>query len=663
MEVTNTIPQKEYYKEVDGLRALAVLMVIFFHLNVSGFTGGFIGVDVFFVISGYLITKLLLEEFSKSGEVDYGLFFIRRSKRIFPALAVSLCATFYIAVAIFKIEDFKYCSGSIVYAVTGLSNIFFWKQAGYFDVGADLKPALHTWSLSVETQFYLVWPFIIVLIFRNFSRISSCTAIFLLGAGSLIANVIFTNDSFNVSAAFGRYLTEPFQNREASIFFLMPFRIFEFSIGACVVWADGYRDYLKRGSEISILAGLAMVFYAATQFNVNLVYPSFYALLPCFGAALILWSAKSSGFLGLVLRHPASVGLGLISYSLYLVHWPAIVFYKYVNQGTWGIFDKLFILVLSLIIATAMYRFIERPFRSIDVRSVPVLRHQFWGVCAVVLIVVGLPAAHSYTHNGWQWRFPILVADLLTGTSESLKASKVRASGCSFANFNDFDPASCIHPEVGKINVLLMGDSVASYIWMGLSENLPKDRYNILQLTPSNCRPGYEWGVDYCLQSNQFAFDFIAKNKIDLTIFASLGPDLNNLRSTIRYMKKVDRSVLIIGQPFIFTGRLTDIITAASTASTEAEIQDAARKSLLPNIVDLRQSIQKVAMEEEASYFDIQEQLCRKVDDISTCSFIVGNSLITADNNHLTPAASIRIFKKLAEDIRSKFDNLSLRTA
>jgi hypothetical protein len=256
----------------------------------------------------------------------------------------------------------------------------------------------------------------------------------------------------------------------------------------------------------------------------------------------------------------------------------------------------------------------------------------------------------------------MIVADLLAGTSESLKALKVRAPGCSFTNFNDFNSAGCIQLDPGKFNILLMGDSVASYIWMGLSENLPKDRYNILQLTPSNCRPGYEWGVDYCLQSNKFAFDFIAKNQIDLTIFASLGPDLNNFRWTIKYMKQIDKPVLVVGQPFIFIGRLTDIITAARTASTEAEIQAAARKGLLANTVDLRQSIQKIAIEEGARYFDIQEQLCRIVDDISTCSFVVGNSLITADNNHLTPAASIKIFKKLADNIRAEFGNSSGRT-
>lgn len=220
------------------------------------------------------------------GRVDYGLFFVRRAKRILPALAFSLFATFYIAVAIFRTEDFKYFSGSIVYAVTGLSNVFFWKQAGYFDIGADLNPALHTWSLSVETQFYLIWLFIIVFLFRNFSRIGSCIAILALGVGSIIANVIFIDDSFNVAAAFGKYLTEFFKNREASIFFLMPFRIFEFSIGAGVLWVDGYRERLKQGSEISIWAGFAMILYAATQFNVSLVYPSYHALLPCFGAGI-----------------------------------------------------------------------------------------------------------------------------------------------------------------------------------------------------------------------------------------------------------------------------------------------------------------------------------------------------------------------------------------
>jgi peptidoglycan/LPS O-acetylase OafA/YrhL len=216
--------------EVDGLRALAVVTVVLFHLNIPGFSGGFIGVDVFFVISGYLITKIIVEELSTSGgSFDYSGFFIRRAKRIFPALAVTLVISFYAAIFLLRAQDLENFSGSMLSAIMGLSNIFFWRQAGYFDVGADLKPALHTWSLSVEAQFYLIWPIIMVWLFRRFSRVGQLIGILAIGAASLALNVVIT-DTFSVAALLGKYLSDAFKNREATIFFLMPFRIFEFAL-------------------------------------------------------------------------------------------------------------------------------------------------------------------------------------------------------------------------------------------------------------------------------------------------------------------------------------------------------------------------------------------------------------------------------------------------
>jgi peptidoglycan/LPS O-acetylase OafA/YrhL len=649
------LQDRDYYREVDGLRALAVVTVVLFHLNIPGFSGGFIGVDVFFVISGYLITKIIVEELSTSGgSFDYSGFFIRRAKRIFPALAVTLVISFYAAIFLLRAQDLENFSGSMLSAITGLSNIFFWRQAGYFDVGADLKPALHTWSLSVEAQFYLIWPIIMVWLFRSFSRVGQLIGILAIGAASLALNVIIT-DTSSVAALLGKYLSDAFKNREATIFFLMPFRIFEFALGAVALWIDTFSDRQGLSNEVSVALGCAMILYSATQFTVGLAYPSYHALLPCLGAVLVLWGAKSSRFVGEILRSPVPVSLGAISYSLYLVHWPAIVFYKYVHPGFWATLDKLAVFGLSLLLAAMLCWHVEKPLRLIKVSHLKARGQIFWASWASVLAVAVLPAVHAYTHNGWQWRYPVVVADLLSRTSELLKAHKIRSPGCEFTNFKDFDAPACVYPQPGKINILMLGDSVASYVWIGLSENLSKDRYNILQLTPSNCRPGLDWGVDYCRQSNRFIFEFLANHSIDLTILSSLGPDTGNLRKTLAYLKSVNRSALVIGQPFIFNGKLPDIVTAAAgTATTLAQIQKAARNSLV-DTSEARRQIRSITMEEGAGYFDIQEQLCRVADDVSTCSFVIDNGLLTADNNHLTPAAAISIFKGLAERIATEY--------
>jgi peptidoglycan/LPS O-acetylase OafA/YrhL len=645
----------EYYSEVDGLRALAVTTVILFHLNIAGFTGGFVGVDVFFVISGYLITKLIVAELSRSdGTFDYSRFFFRRAKRIYPALLVTLFISFWIAVVVFNAQDLKRFSGSVISALSAVSNIFFWQHAGYFDVGNDLKPALHTWSLSVEFQFYLIWPFIVLWSFRSFSRFGQLICVLSIGAASFALNYVMI-DTFNMATSLSKYLPNAFKDREATIFFLMPFRVFEFSIGASLLWLEACGRRFRWSHELCTVFGCAMILYAAIQFDVGLTYPSYHALVPCLGSALILMSARSARFAGAFFRNPVSVGLGAISYSLYLVHWPIIVFYKHVYPGHWTTSDKVAICGFSLLLAMALYWLVEKPFRSISVSSLKGRSYGFWAGPASVLAVVVMPAVYAYGDEGWQWRYPVVVADLFRQTGDSLKHHKIRSPGCEFTNFRDFDAPKCVYPQPGKINILLLGDSVASYVWIGLRDNLPEDRYNILQLTPSNCRPGINWGVDYCLQSNQFIFDFIAKNEIDLTILSSLGPDHSNLRKSLAYLASVNRRALVIGQPFVFNGRLVDIVAAAAGAATTQEhVQEAARNGLI-DTGEARREIRRIAMEQRAGYFDIQEQLCKIADDLTTCNFVIDNGLITADNNHLTPSAAIKIFKGLAVKIMSEY--------
>ncbi|MBV8891184.1 acyltransferase family protein [Bradyrhizobium sp.] len=642
-----------YYREVDGIRSLAVLLVVLFHLNIHGFGGGFVGVDVFFVISGYLITKIILEELSASGgRFDYSGFFIRRAKRIFPALYVTLMASFCLAALVVRPKDLEDFSGSILSALTGLSNVFFWLQSGYFDVGAGQKPALHTWSLSVEAQFYLIWPIVMVWLVHRFSRVGQLIGILAISSSSLALNFLIT-DTTSVAMLLGRYISEGFKNREATIFFLMPFRVFEFGLGAVLLWIKTPTEGRRWSSEIVVALGCALILYAGSQFNVGFVYPSYHALVPCLGAALLLCGAKSSRFIGGILRSRIAVGLGIISYSLYLVHWPVSVFYRYVYPDDWSTWEKLGVFGASVVIATGLYLFVEKPFRRISVRSLKAPNRIFWTSLATLLAVIVLPTAHAFTHNGWQWRYPVVVADLLSRTTKMANVHKIRAPGCEFSNFKDFDARACVYPEPGRINILLLGDSVASFIWVGLRQNLPENRYNILQLTPSNCRPGLGWGVDYCRQSNDFIFDFIARNDIDLTVIASLGPDHSNLRKTLAYLRSLNRQVLVIGQPFIFNGRLPDIVASvANTATTLVQIEAIARSGLV-DTGEARRQIETIAKEEGAEYFDIQSKLCSAVDDISTCSFVIDGGLITADNNHLTPAAAIKIFRGLASTIEA----------
>ncbi len=234
-----------YRPDIDGLRAIAVLAVIFYHFKVGVCSGGFVGVDIFFVISGYLITKGILSK-QRDGKFDFADFYFRRVRRLIPALFVTITASYAVAFAIFSPADFKSLSGSTVYALTGLSNIFFWLESGYFDTASSMKPLLHTWSLSVEIQFYILWPLMLLLVTRFTKHHIAATLILIIVGG--VAAVAYLN--IDASGAF--YLT--------------PFRMHEFLFGALVVLLERFK--LRKGiADAAYLIGLVLVAYSIFFFQ------------------------------------------------------------------------------------------------------------------------------------------------------------------------------------------------------------------------------------------------------------------------------------------------------------------------------------------------------------------------------------------------------------
>ena len=292
-----------YEPGIDGLRAFAVLAVMFFHLGVPGFTGGFVGVDVFFVISGFLITRLIYRE-TKAGGFSFAKFYARRARRILPALAVTLLGTAVAAAIIAAPAQFQSLLTSLISAALGVSNFYFWMESGYFAADDLSTPLLHTWTLGVEEQFYLLWPAVIVLLAAFRSKAVLMGAVVFMGGLSLAA----------AEYAIG-------QGHAAAAFFLMPTRIVEFAIGACLVWIS--RDGDNRWKELCCALGFAAIAAAVFLYTPQTRFPGVTALLPCAGAALLITGA-SSRYAGLALRSRTAVWIGRRSYSLYLMHWPLI---------------------------------------------------------------------------------------------------------------------------------------------------------------------------------------------------------------------------------------------------------------------------------------------------------------------------------------------------
>jgi peptidoglycan/LPS O-acetylase OafA/YrhL len=290
---------ERFRPEIAGLRALAVAGVVLFHLKVTGFEGGFVGVDVFFVISGYLITRNILTDI-RSGQFSFGDFYVRRTRRIYPALIFTVLATYLVGALWCSPPMFLDLAKESTHAILSISNIQYWRESQqYFAPTAEQLALLHCWSLSLEEQFYLFWPALIVLA-SKFGRVF--TIIALAGAASLVLSVIASG-------------SDP-----SAVFFLMPFRIFEFAIGAMILPTESNIRLSRPISDALSAIGIASIVAGALLFRSGTPNAQVASLLPCIGAALVIRSGGKT-WSAAILTNRAALAVGAISYSLYLCLW------------------------------------------------------------------------------------------------------------------------------------------------------------------------------------------------------------------------------------------------------------------------------------------------------------------------------------------------------
>lgn len=341
-----------YRPEIDGLRAIAVLMVLLFHFEI-GLSGGYIGVDIFFVISGFLITGIILRE-SEDSSFSLSNFWIRRIRRIMPALCVVVAATLAVSWFLLLPNDFASLGESCAYLAAFISNVFFWKEDGYFAAPSQTKPLLHCWSLAVEEQFYFVYPiFLAVLVAR------------LRNARTRIAWALFI--TFAISLALCLYGTT---NHPSASFFLLPTRAWELLVGgilACLVATNQRRTASLPTCQIVSFASLALVIGSAFSFDEKTQFPGIAALVPTLGTAGVIWAESFPDrftHVGKMLGTKFLVGIGLISYSLYLWHWPVLVLYKYWDFDGFSGLEQIGLLAACFALSALSWRFVETPFRK-----------------------------------------------------------------------------------------------------------------------------------------------------------------------------------------------------------------------------------------------------------------------------------------------------------
>ncbi len=331
-----------YRKEIDGLRALAVIAVMLFHAGFEFFGGGFLGVDIFFVISGYLITSIILAELEK-GTFTIANFYERRIRRIFPALFFVILATIPFAYYWFLPSELASFGKSIISVSVFASNFFFWQESDYFAADSELLPLLHTWSLAVEEQYYLFFPIIMMVLWK-------------FGKKTLLATLI-------VLAVFSLALSEwAWRYSPEFNFYMLPTRIWELLAGALVAFYLSKRA--PNGHQIGAMLGLLAIFASLFFYDSGIPIPSHYGLLPILGTVLILLFATEQTLVGKLLSQKAFVGIGLISYSAYLWHLPIFVFARIASLEEPSPWLLGALGIVALLMAWISWRFVEKPFRN-----------------------------------------------------------------------------------------------------------------------------------------------------------------------------------------------------------------------------------------------------------------------------------------------------------
>lgn len=389
----------KYRPDIDGLRAIAVTAVVAFHAFPNLARGGFVGVDVFFVISGFLISRIILEA-HLNNSFSYLDFYARRIKRIFPALIVVSAFVFALGWYVLLPDEFRQLGKHLAAGAGFVSNFALWHEAGYFDRSADTKPLLHLWSLGIEEQFYILWPVVLSLALtlkRGFILVAATLAL-----ASFAFNIVTTaNDPV---AAFYSPLT----------------RFWELMVGGILAYlVVGNRFQLTSFANTRVVLGLSMIIASVLFLNKEMAFPGYLALLPTVGAFLIISGDPGAWLNRHLLGNRLMVGVGLISYPLYLWHWPLLVFFKIIKGRLLTPLDRTGAVALAVVLAFLTYRFIERPFRGAWRRDAPAYLATGMAIVAVLGIAVFANILASRLRNenveqilaaSYDWEYPPVAA-------------------------------------------------------------------------------------------------------------------------------------------------------------------------------------------------------------------------------------------------------------
>jgi len=584
-----------YRPDIDGLRALAVLSVVLFHYQLGPVPGGFVGVDVFFVISGYLITAIISGEIERGGFSFLG-FYDRRVRRILPAALVVIVASLVAGYFILLPTAYAILGGSAGYSAAGLANLYFFWNTGYFDASAEMQPMLHMWSLAVEEQFYLVWPLVLLLA----ARLSSNSRPVIAG---ILAAIIVA--SFATSVA----ILEVGDPKVG--FYMLHSRAWELALGGLLVFLP--RISGRIFAELLSLAGLGLVIGAFFLLDAESKFPGINAAYPVVGAALLVWPKNRATWVGSLLSLRPLVFIGKISFSLYLYHWPLLVFYRLYGTGEPPETTAALVLVLaSFILAVLSWRFIEQPFRK---RRGGMGANVALGATAIVMVAAGGLAVAS--SGGVPARLPPELRKLEHYATETVGSQNGRNS-CFITSRHkrgarEFVEDECIDVQPGRLNVLLVGDSHAAHYAKALRDLYPEVGFS--QVTASGCRPvlrspGAKRDPCTILLDRVFG-EYIPRGEFDAVILAARwsAGHAPSLVKTIRHITPVVDEVIVFGPVAEYASQLPVLLARSALRRDNGALVDEAR--LHAKAADAARVISSQVLPLGVSYYAPMDAMCQ----------------------------------------------------
>jgi peptidoglycan/LPS O-acetylase OafA/YrhL len=456
-----------YIKHIDGLRAIAVISVICFHADIAGFSGGYVGVDIFFVISGYLITALILQQF-KAGEFLLSAFWERRARRILPALFFVLFSSVPVAWVFLLPYDMQKFSGGLITIPLFVQNFFFWRNNTYFEPSTEFSPLVHTWSLAVEEQYYLLFPFFLLFL-RRFQR----------------ENVFWILLCIVIIQFF--LLQFVFADKLSFKFFMLPTRSWEILIGALVACRQTNTDKIEDLSpwigELLSMTGLLLIIYSVIALDKNTVFPGWATLMPTLGTALILSCVSARTLISKMLGCKPLVAVGLVSYGAYLWHQPLLAFSRHIFVTAPSQWVTVCLGVCSLLLGWVSYQFVEKPFRQAERISRKTLVTVIL-CCSASLIVLG--CAGLATH-GFENRFSPEQKEVWAYTQYDV--NKLWKVGTCFLqpeqSYREFGPACSADENASIPLTMVWGDSNAAALYPGLNQRFRR----VAEYSASGCPP------------------------------------------------------------------------------------------------------------------------------------------------------------------------------